>query len=131
MCTEVQDINMPLSYSNSTCASFSSTNIRGFINHDKKKCLSLISRLLEDLIFLADKKIEKSQYKIFDMDYTIDLPIKDYLARIDHHLNLDEEVYFAALIYIDRILESKSFFINKYNVYKYTLVFILLFLLFS
>ena len=119
MCTEVQDNNMPLNYSNTTCTSCPSKNIRSFMNHDKKKLLSLISRLLEDLIFLEDKRMEKSQYKVFDMDYTIDLPIKDYLARIDHHLNLDEEIYFAALIYIDRILESKSFFINKYNVYKY------------
>jgi hypothetical protein len=119
MCTQVEDINMPVNYSNNACSSRSSKSFRNQINYDKKKCLNLIAKMMEDLIFFEDKTLEKSQYKFFDMEYAIDLPIRDYLARIDQYLKLEEEIYFAALIYIDKLLNVKSFFINKLNVYKY------------
>lgn len=78
-----------------------------------------MAKILEDLIIYEKKIFQKSEYKRFDLDFEVNLSLYQYLMRIESYLNCQEEIYILSLIYIDKILAEKKFFINRYNVYRY------------
>ena len=77
-----------------------------------------ISTLLQNLISIEIELKQKNDENNFDVDYIPSISILDYLKRIDAYLRFNEDMYYTALIYIDRFLERNKFHLRYSNVYK-------------
>ena len=115
MCTEIEEYEKHIE----TKPNFSFHQENKMVsNSNKMKLFIKISNLLQNLISIEKELKQKNSENNFDVDYVPSLSILDYLKRLDVYLNFNEDMYYTALIYLDRFIARNKFHLSYSNVYK-------------
>ena len=107
-------------------------------NENSELLLQVLSKVLERLISINESSIQSMNYSNnsmnnsmnhsmnhsniqitkFDASYNPNITILSYLKRIIKYANCHESCFIIMLIYIDRLIERKSFIITNMNIHR-------------
>jgi len=120
MCTEIEEYEKTLE----TTPNYSfHIEKRIDMTSNKLDLFFKISTLLQNLISIEKESKQKNNENYFDADYIPSISILKYLKRLDAYLRFNEDMYYTALIYLDRFIDRNKFILSYSNVYKYFYIF--------